>query len=70
MASLAGVLQVLFIVALGAVLAVLVFGIVAMGRGGDFNARWGNRLMRLRVVAQGVAVALLAALAILTYAAG
>jgi len=43
-------------------LAVLVAGGISMSRGGDFNARHGNRLMRLRVMLQGAAVALLAAL--------
>ncbi len=38
-------------------------GVVAMARGGGFNARWGNKLMRLRIIAQGAAVALLAVLA-------
>ena len=51
----------LFIVATVAVVAVLILGIFAMSRGGAFEARWGNRLMRLRVLTQGVAVALLGA---------
>ncbi len=47
-----------------AVLATLVLGVVGMARGGDFNQRYGNRLMRLRIVLQGVAL-LLFALALL-----
>jgi hypothetical protein len=31
-----------------------------MSRGGAFNVRWGNRLMRWRVASQGAALALLA----------
>jgi Trk-type K+ transport system membrane component len=47
-----------------AVLGALGFGIYAMFRGGDFGRSWSNKAMRLRVVAQFVAVAvLLAALA-------
>lgn len=46
-------------VALAAVLAVLVVGVVGMLRGGAFNRRYGNGLMRLRVILQGVAVALI-----------
>lgn len=46
-------------VALAAVLAVLVIGVVGMLRGGAFNRRYGNGLMRLRVILQGVAVALI-----------
>jgi hypothetical protein len=41
-----------------AVIATLFAGLFAMARGGDFNARWGNRLMRMRVGLQGLAVAL------------
>jgi hypothetical protein len=52
----------LFAVALIAMLAVVVVlfaGIVSMARGGDFNARWGNRLMRWRVTLQAVAIGVL-----------
>lgn len=31
---------------------VLFLGIVGMARGGAFNKKWGNRLMRYRVLAQ------------------
>ena len=47
------------------VVAVLFTGIIAMSLGGDFNARHGNRLMRLRVISQGVTVVLLAVYALL-----
>ena len=40
-----------------AVLAVLLFGIFSFGRGGEFNRRNGNRLMRWRIIAQAVAIA-------------
>ncbi len=64
-------LSVLLMVLLGIALAVtvgaLVAGVVAMARGGSFNARWGNKLMRLRIIAQGVAVVLLAVLAAVLY---
>lgn len=46
-------------VALAAVLTVLVVGVVGMLRGGAFNRRYGNGLMRLRVILQGVAIALI-----------
>jgi hypothetical protein len=42
------------------VLAVLVFGLGSFARGGEFNARWSNKIMRLRVVLQLLAVALIA----------
>ena len=43
-----------------AVLGTLVLGMVAMSRGGEFNKKYGNKLMRLRVVIQGVALILFA----------
>ncbi len=54
-------------VALAVTVGALIAGVVAMARGGDFDARWGNKLMRLRIVAQGAAVALLAVLAAVMY---
>ncbi len=49
--------------ALLAVLVILVFGIFALFRGGDFGRTWSNRAMRLRVVAQFVAILVLLAAA-------
>ncbi len=60
-------LKVLVGIALVATVVALFAGVVSMARGGGFDARWGNKLMRLRVVAQGVAVALLAVLAAVMY---
>lgn len=45
--------------ALIAVAAVLALGIYALFRGGDFGRSYSNRLMRLRVVMQAVAIAVL-----------
>lgn len=42
-----------------AVVATLFTGLVSMTKGGAFNARYGNKLMRLRVILQGVTIALL-----------
>lgn len=47
--------------ALVAVSVVLGFGIYALFRGGDFGRSYSNRLMRLRVVMQAVAIAVLMA---------
>jgi hypothetical protein len=44
------------------VVLVLLVGVVAMGRGGDFNRKYGNTLMRARVGLQALALILLAAL--------
>jgi nitrogen fixation-related uncharacterized protein len=46
-------------IALGAVTLVLAVGIYALFRGGDFGRSYSNKLMRLRVVAQAVAIAVL-----------
>lgn len=43
-----------------AVLAVLLTGVVAMFRGGEFNRRHGNTMMRLRVATQAVTILLFA----------
>ncbi len=51
----------LIFAALAAVATVLAFGIYALFRGGDFGRSWSNKLMRLRVLAQAIAVAVLMA---------
>ena len=55
-------LFILLIISIIVVVASLIAGIVGMGRGGDFNAKYGNKLMRIRVMAQGAALLLLALL--------
>ena len=42
-----------------AVLGILVFGIGTFGRGGEFNHKHANRIMRWRIGAQFVAVMLI-----------
>jgi len=42
-----------------AVLGILIFGIGVFARGGEFNRKHGNRLMRYRIGAQAVAVAMI-----------
>ena len=54
----------LLIVPLVAVLlvaGVLVFGVGTFGRGGDFNRRHANRIMRWRIYMQALAVVLILA---------
>ena len=41
------------------VLLVLFIGIISMLRGGDFNKRWSDKLMRARVILQGLAIVLI-----------
>ena len=47
--------------ALIVVFAVLCFGIYALFRGGDFGRSWSNKAMRMRVLAQFVAILILVA---------
>jgi len=42
------------------VVGILAVGMTAMAKGGDFNKKYGNKLMRLRVLMQGVALLFLA----------
>jgi hypothetical protein len=51
-----GFFSVLLVVAMLAVLGALFVGLFAMVRGGEFNEKYGNRLMRARVILQGVAL--------------
>lgn len=44
--------------AMASVLGVLVVGLVGMIRGGDFNKKHGNRLMRARLYLQAAALGL------------
>lgn len=46
-------------VSLMAVATVLAVGIYALFRGGDFGRSYSNKLMRLRVLAQAIAIAVL-----------
>lgn len=38
------------------VVGVLFWGLVTMARGGEYNVRWSNTIMRWRVVLQGLAL--------------
>ncbi len=46
-------------VALISVAAVLTVGIYSLFRGGDFSRSYSNKIMRLRVVMQAIAIAVL-----------
>lgn len=47
------------VLSIGVVIAILLTGIGGFARGGEFNAKHGNRMMRWRLYAQAVAVVLL-----------
>jgi hypothetical protein len=52
------ILPTLVIVSMLVTLSILLFGVITMIRGGDFNRRNGNKLMRARVIMQGVTLLL------------
>jgi len=47
---------ILIAIALAAVVVVLIVGVFTMARGGEFNDKYGNRMMRWRVALQALAV--------------
>lgn len=49
-------MNVMVMVAVLAVFVVLCFGIFSLFRGGDFSRNYSNKLMRMRVVLQFVAI--------------
>ncbi len=53
---------VLLIVAMLGTLGVCLVGIFALARGGDFNKRYGNKLMRARILLQLLALVVFAVL--------
>ena len=59
------ILPYLIYIFLFAVFIVLATGIISMLRGGDFNKKWGNKLMRARVILQAIAVLLIVLLGII-----
>ncbi|MBT3906190.1 MAG: HIG1 domain-containing protein [Rhodospirillaceae bacterium] len=50
---------VLIVIALTCVVLSLMIGVISMAKGGEFNAKYGNLLMRARIISQGIAVVLL-----------
>lgn len=51
---------ILIIIASLSVLLVLFLGLFAMAKGGEFNKKYSNKLMQLRVILQAVALVLFA----------
>ena len=47
---------ILLMLSMMAVLGVLLWGILTMARGGEYNAKWSNKIMRYRVLLQGIAL--------------
>jgi Hypoxia induced protein conserved region len=53
--------KLLVAVAVGIVFVVLLLGLYTLWKGGDTAASWSNRLMRIRVLAQFVAIIIIMA---------
>jgi len=54
-------LFVVVVLAMATVAIIMLIGIGGFGRGGDFNRKRANKIMRMRIVAQFVAVLLILA---------
>lgn len=52
-------LFILVVLAVLAVAVVLMIGIGGFAKGGEFNRKYGNKLMRLRIIMQALAVILI-----------
>ncbi len=52
-------LFILIILSIAVVLIILMVGIGGFGRGGEFNRKYANKIMRLRILAQFLAVAII-----------
>ncbi len=52
------------------VLVILLFGIGGFARGGEFNRKHANRIMRYRIAAQAVAVVLILAFVLIRRGTG
>ena len=52
-------LFIVVVLSMAAVAIILMIGIGGFGRGGEFNRKYSNKLMRMRILAQFVAVALI-----------
>jgi thiamine transporter ThiT len=57
---------VFLVLAMAATVGALFWGLIAMARGCEFNAKWSNKMMRYRVLFQAIAIAVFAVLLGLT----
>lgn len=48
--------QIIMVLALLSVAVILFWGVISMGRGGDYNRTNSNRIMRYRIIFQAVAL--------------
>ena len=52
-------LFIIVVISMAAVAIILIIGIGGFGRGGEFNRKYSNKLMRMRILAQFVAVGMI-----------
>ena len=52
-------LFILVLIAVGITVLILLTGIGGFARGGNFNRKYANKVMRARIVAQAIAIALI-----------
>ena len=52
-------LFILIIISMAVVLIILMVGIGGFGKGGEFNRKYANKIMRLRILAQFLAVSII-----------
>ena len=52
-------LFILIVLACLAVLIVLMIGVGGFSKGGDFNKKYANKIMRLRIILQAIAIILI-----------
>ena len=52
-------LFILIIISMAVVLIILMVGIGGFGKGGEFNRKYANKIIRLRILAQFLAVAII-----------
>ena len=57
-----GILPFILVICMLVALLVVIIGVIAMAKNGDFNKKYSNKLMRMRVLFQGVAVIVFAAI--------
>ncbi|MDB9776134.1 twin transmembrane helix small protein [Alphaproteobacteria bacterium] len=56
------ILPLILIICMLVALLVVIIGVIAMAKNGNFNKKYSNKLMKMRVLFQGVAVLILAAI--------
>jgi hypothetical protein len=62
--------SVIVMIAVLVVVAILMFGIGTYAKGGEFNRKHANRIMRWRVIAQGIAIVIILIVVAIRHARG